>query len=71
MTNGSFRVWVLQYDEQSAFPAPTGAYYVFQSAVNGSDSWNEIVTFRHDDAVAIARDHVQFINEQVGYVFMG
>jgi hypothetical protein len=70
-TNGSLRVRILQYDEKGSYPAPGGAYYVFQSAVNTSDSWNEIMTFRHDDPVAIPRDHVRFINERVGYVFMG
>jgi hypothetical protein len=70
-TNGSFRIQIEQYEEQSTYPAPAGAYYVFRSAVNVSDSWNEIMTFRHDDPVPIPRDHVHFVNEQVAYVFMG
>lgn len=70
-TNGSFKVRISAYDEQGSYPAPGGAYYIFQSAIKGSDSWNEIITFRHDDPVAIPRDHIHFVNEQVGYVFMG
>lgn len=70
-TNGRFRVQIIQYDEQGAYPAPAGAYYVFRSAIDASDSWTEIMTFRHDDPVPIPKDHVQFVNERVGYVFMG
>jgi hypothetical protein len=70
-TNGSFRVQILQYDEQGAFPAPAGAYYLFRSAIDASDSWNEIMTFRHDDPVPIPKDHVRFVDARVGYVFMG
>ncbi|HEV3470805.1 MAG TPA: hypothetical protein VG148_15895 [Pyrinomonadaceae bacterium] len=48
-----------------------GAYYVFRSAPSGSDAWREIMTFRHDDAVPIPREQARFVNDRVGYVFMG
>ena len=48
-----------------------GAYYVFQSSPPGSNGWREIMTFRHDDPGRIPRENIRFVNNQVGYVFMG
>jgi hypothetical protein len=69
--NSVFNVRVTAYNETNIFPAPSGAYYVFQSARLNSDIWRDIMTFRHDDPVKIARDHIRFVNDQVGYLFMG
>ncbi len=69
-TNKNFKVNVTAYaEENGGFVA--GAYYVFRSAVAGSDDWSEIMTFRHDDPVAIPREQVRFVNDEIGYVFMG
>ena len=68
--NQSFRVRIDQHAERVPFPVP-GAYYVFQSAPSGSNTWREIMTFRHDDPVLIPREQVRFINDRAGYVFMG
>jgi len=70
-TNHTFKVRVTAYDEKGSYPSPGGGYYVFQSAPVGSENWGEIMTFRHDDPIAIPRDQVRFVSDLVGYVFMG
>jgi len=68
-SNNVFRIRVERHAEFNAFVG--GAYYVFQSAQAGSDSWQKVFTFRHDDPNPIPRDQVRFVNDQVGFVFMG
>ena len=70
-TNDTFRIRVTAYNEKNSFPALGGAYYIFESAPLASDTWTEIMSFRHDDPVAIPREQVRFVNPQVGYLFMG
>jgi len=67
--NTTFRVRVTAYKEK-ALIIP-GAYYVFQSAPIGSDNWQEIMTLKFDDPVPIPREQVRFLNDRVGYAFMG
>ncbi len=67
--NKIFRVTVTSYEEKGA--NVNGAYYLFESAVLGSNHSREIVTFRHDDQPKIPTDQVRFVNDQVGYLFMG
>ncbi|HLL72022.1 MAG TPA: hypothetical protein VK363_11345 [Pyrinomonadaceae bacterium] len=67
--HGSVKVRVENRAENIAWLP--GAYYVFQSSLPGSNSWREIMTFRHDDPGRIPRENVRFVNEQLGYVFMG
>jgi photosystem II stability/assembly factor-like uncharacterized protein len=68
--NNVFRIRVNQHPERGPSFLP-GAYYVFQSADVASDNWQEVMIFRHDDPVEIPRNQVRFVNEQIGYVFMG
>jgi hypothetical protein len=68
-SNRTFRIRVDARPEERAFLP--GAYYVFRSAPAGSDDWHDIMTFRHDDPVPIPRDQVRFLNDRVGFVFMG
>jgi hypothetical protein len=68
-SNHTFRLRVDRHAEVGGFL--NGAYYVFRSAPVGSDSWHDIMTFRHDDPNPIPRDQVRFVNERVGFVFMG
>jgi len=68
-SNNVFRIRVERHAEVNTFVG--GAYYVFQSAPTGSDSWQKILTFRHDDPQPIPRDQVRFVNDQVAFVFMG
>src|SRR5205809_6977236 len=69
-TNGSFRIRVDRHNEENGGFVP-GAYYVFRSAPVGSEAWRDIMTFRHDDPNPIPRDQVRFLNDRVGFVFMG
>jgi hypothetical protein len=67
--NNSFKVRISEYDEKDAWVS--GAYYVFESAPLNSDTWQPIMTFRHDDQVGIPKDQVRFVDQQIGYAFMG
>jgi len=69
-SNKSFKVGVTAYAEENGGFVP-GAYYVFRSITAGSDNWQEIFTFRHDDPVPIPYQQVRFLNDKVGYLFMG
>lgn len=64
-----FRIRVTAYEETGA--NVNGAYYLFETAPSESDHWREIMTFRHDDDPKIPVDQVRYVNDEVGYVFMG
>jgi len=67
--NKNFKIRVTSYEEKGA--NVNGAYNVFESAAGSSNAWHEIVTFRHDDQPRIPADQVRFVNDQIGYLFMG
>jgi hypothetical protein len=67
--NKSVKIRVTSYEESGA--NVNGAYYRFESAAAGSNDWREIVTFRHDDRPRIPADQVRFVNDHIGYLFMG
>ena len=67
--NQKFKVRADAHHEEHTFLP--GAYYVFRSAPVGSDAWHDIMIFRHDDPNPIPRDQVRFVNDRVGFVFMG
>ena len=69
-TNNSFRIRVTSYAEKNGSFAP-GAHYVFESSPVLTDEWREIVVVQHDDPVPIPRNQVRFVNERIGYIFMG
>lgn len=70
LAGNTFKIRVSRYAERR-FRLVGGAYYVFESADVNLDRWNEIMTFRHDDPIDIPRDQARFVNDQVGYVFIG
>lgn len=65
----TFQLRVDVHSEQNTFVP--GAYYVFRSAPKGSDTWRDVMTFRHDDPVPIPRDNVGFVDDRTAFVFMG
>lgn len=69
-SNGKFKVRIDRHYEENGGFVP-GAYYVFHSAPDGSDTWRDVMIFRHDDPVPIPRNQVRFLNDRVSYVFMG
>jgi hypothetical protein len=68
--NSAFKIRVTSYAEENG-GIVAGAFYVVRSSAARSDDWQEIMTFRHDDPVAIPREQVRFVNDRIGYVFMG
>ncbi len=66
--NTKFRITITAHEEGVW---TGGAGYIFKAASVGSDNWREIMRFRHNDPVAIPRNQYSFINDQIGYVFMG
>lgn len=70
ISNNTFNIRVTAYPEENGgFVA--GAYYTFESTRANADEWQKIMVFRHDDPVPIPRDQIRFLNDQIGYVFMG
>lgn len=67
--NNTFKVDVTAYADEKGYVG--GAYYVFRSARVGSDDWRAIMTFRDDYPAPIPRQQVQFVNDKIGYAFMG
>ena len=67
--NKTFKIGVTSYEEKGA--NVNGAYYVFESGGVNTTAWREIVTFRHDDQPKIPADQVRFVNDQIGYFFIG
>lgn len=65
---GDRKIVVTAYAEKNSFVP--GAYYSFE-AVDDSNNRRQIMTFRHDDPVPINKKAVVFLNDAVGYVFMG
>src|SRR4026207_1238770 len=71
-TNTPFQIRIQKHIERGGFmPVLGGAYYDFQSAPAQSNSWQEIMSFRHDDPVEIPKDAVHFTNEGVAFLSMG
>ena len=69
--NKTFTIRVTARSERLALPGLGGTYYAFESNTVGSERWTEILIFRHDTSVWISRDQVRFVNDKIGYVFMG
>lgn len=67
--NKKFKIRVTAYEEKGA--NVNGAYYVFESGRVGTSAWHEILTFRHDDQPKIPTSQVRFVDDQLGYFFMG
>jgi hypothetical protein len=68
-SSNGLRIRIVQYDEEGALLA--GTYYLFESAKPGTNEWQQIVMFRHDDRPPIPRDQVRFVGDDVAFVFMG
>ena len=70
--NGSFKVSTSAYN-LSSDTEPRGIYYTFSGSTlsKENDHKQTIFTIRHDKTVPIPRDNVVFINDKIGYVYMG
>ena len=66
--NTKFRIKITAYEEGGWVG---GARYQFEAAPIGSVDWRLIMLFRHDDPVPIRQNQIQFVNDKVGYCFMG
>lgn len=69
--SGAFKIRVTSHVEKGLLLTIPGMFFVFESTPVGSDTWREVMTFRHDDQGQIPRQQVRFVSDQVGYVFMG
>lgn len=66
----AFKVRITKY-ELGGDVEPKGMYYAFESVLAESDSADMVFIIQQNQPVDIPRQQVQFINAQVGYVFMG
>ena len=69
VSNDRFRVRVKAFEEHSQ--ALGGGYGVYESAPLGTDHWQQIMGFRHDDPIKIPHASVRFVGDRIGYVFLG
>ena len=67
--SGTLEMRVIAREEMGTYMR--GTFYNFESRHVGSSTWQQVMTFRHDDRPAIPTDHIQFVNDQIAYVFMG
>jgi len=72
-SNQSFKVRIRQFNEKPMFlPGLPGYYFAFETADHDRpDQWREVATIRTDDDVKIPREQVRFVNDSIGYFFMG
>jgi len=68
-TQTPFPIRIDKYPEIGGFVP--GAHFVFFSFDRDTQSWSEIMTFRHDDPVGIPADRVRYTNERIATVSMG
>jgi hypothetical protein len=68
-TNNHFKIKITAYDEEGAYLS--GTYYGFSSSKADEDEWQEFLVIRHDDRPDVSRDQIRFVNDRVGYVFIG
>lgn len=64
--NNTFKVRMSALYEENVFMP--GAYLVYESAPIDSNNWREFLAYRTDDAIAIPRERLRFLNEQTAYV---
>lgn len=68
--NNTFRIRVNKHaEDHGGFIA--GAYFVFQSSPKDQENWMEIMVFRHDDPVPIPQEQIRFVDDQIGYAYIG
>jgi photosystem II stability/assembly factor-like uncharacterized protein len=68
-TNNHFKIKITAYVEEGVYLL--GTYYRYSSSKANEDDWQEFMVFRHDDRPEVPRDQVRFVNDRVGYVFIG
>lgn len=67
--HGTLRVTA--YREEGMFLPVPGAFYTYEFQSGHDGQWREIATFRHDDAIAIPRDQVQLVSDDVIDFYIG
>jgi hypothetical protein len=68
--NSTFRIRLTEREVMN----PTSLHrfdYTFESSLNTSDNWREITTLRQDDDRKVPQSQARFVNEQIGFVFVG
>lgn len=69
VSNNQFRVRVKAFEEHSQVLG--GGYLLYESAPRGTDHWQQIMGFRHDNPIKIPHNNVRFVGDRIGYVFLG
>lgn len=70
VSNSKFGLSVTVRGEENGGYVP-GAYYTFEVFSPKSSDCREIFTFRHDDPIPIDKNSLKFVNEDIGFVYMG
>ena len=67
--NKTFKIRVTEYDERNPVVLPKYSF-VFESAVNDSNHWREVMIDQTDNSIPIPKEKVQFLNDKTAYVFL-
>lgn len=70
-TGKTFVVRVTCHEETGVIMGASGAFYKYEAKNIGDESWNHIVTFRHDDPIPIPKHQILVHSDQVAYFYMG
>lgn len=68
-SNTKFKVRINAQHEDGVYLG--GAYFVFNTAPVNSDQWHEFMWVRIDDPNPLSGGMVKFIDENIGYTYMG
>ncbi|HEX5874163.1 MAG TPA: hypothetical protein VFY60_05895 [Pyrinomonadaceae bacterium] len=69
IANKSFRIRIAAYKERGV--SLPGVYFSFQSATIQSEKWQDLLTVKGDEPVAIRPEQLGFVNNHIGYGFIG
>jgi hypothetical protein len=70
-TSGPFRIRITAYEEDGRSFSASRPFYVFETDSIGPEDWREIMITQDESRPPIPREQVRFVNDQIGYVYMG
>lgn len=66
-----FKIKVEASHQEGPFLIVPGAYYDYAVKTGDLDGWRPILTFLFDDPVAIPKNQIKIISDQVAYLYVG
>ena len=69
VANESFKMLITAHKEKGVFLP--GVFFKFQSAPNGSDKWQDVLTKKGDEPIPIRPQQLAFVDSRIGYAYIG